>query len=117
MVAARPPLRFPHDRPLPEQDRSYCLARCEGFRVDAPEGRLGVVSELRFGRRLEIPDLIGVRAGHIRSRLMLIPVDAVEAIDAAAGVLHVSAAPSSSRWSRLADGVRRRRHSLPARAA
>ena len=33
--------------------RDYWLHRCEGFRVDSPRGRLGIVEELRFRSNAE----------------------------------------------------------------
>jgi len=51
-------LEFP--RPL-SWDHDYWLCRCEGFRVDAPTGSLGLVEAVRFGARLDRPDELLVR--------------------------------------------------------
>jgi hypothetical protein len=53
-------LEFP--RPL-SWDHDYWLCRCEGFRVDAPTGHLGLVEAVRFGARLDRPDELLVRGG------------------------------------------------------
>jgi hypothetical protein len=37
-------------------NHDYWLCRCEGFRVDAPTGSLGLVEAVRFGARLDRPD-------------------------------------------------------------
>lgn len=47
-------------------DHDYWLGRCEGFRVDAPSGRLGLVEAVRFGARLDRPDELLVRGGVLR---------------------------------------------------
>jgi hypothetical protein len=52
----------------------YWLCRCERFRVDTPEGRLGIVEGLRFGSRLDRPDALAVRAGLFARRLVFVPV-------------------------------------------
>ena len=70
-------LEFP--RP-PSLGRDYWLARCEGYRVDAPEGRVGRVEEVRFGARHDSPDSIGVRVGLFRQRLLIVPVQEVDEI-------------------------------------
>jgi hypothetical protein len=60
----------------PTFDLDYRLCRCEGFRVESPRGREGVVEEVHFGSRIDRPDAIVVRSGLLRRRL-LIPVDEV----------------------------------------
>jgi hypothetical protein len=68
--------RFTSDRP----DREYWLRRCEGVRVETPSGRLGIVESLRFGRLHDRPDELVVRTGLLRSRLVAVDVDDVEAV-------------------------------------
>jgi hypothetical protein len=65
----------------------YWLCRCEGFEVDAPDGRVGVVEGLRFLSRLDRPDELEVRGGRFGRDLTLIPTDLVDTVDAAAGRL------------------------------
>jgi hypothetical protein len=64
-------------RPRPSgaaRDVDYWLRRCDGFRVDSPEGRVGVVTEVRYASRCDRPDVIAVRAGLLGRRLLLVPV-------------------------------------------
>jgi hypothetical protein len=57
----------------------YWLHRCEGFRVEAPEGEMGTVRGLRFEGSLE-PELLEVRSGLFGRRVRLIPVERIEEI-------------------------------------
>src|SRR5881296_3594203 len=59
--------------------RDYWLRRCEGFRVEAPSGRIGHVRGIRFGRTAE-PEVLEVRAGLLGRRTLLIPVAEVSEI-------------------------------------
>jgi hypothetical protein len=61
-------------------DSDYWLSRCEGFRVDAPAGRLGFVEEVRFVTRLDRPDLLVVRGGLAGRRVLLVPVTQVKEV-------------------------------------
>jgi hypothetical protein len=64
-------------RPRPRgaaSDVGYGLRRCDGFRVDSPEGRVGVVEEVRYASRCDRPDAIAVRAGLLGRLLLLVPV-------------------------------------------
>jgi hypothetical protein len=69
--------QFPRAR---SWDADYWLCRCEGFSVDGPAGRLGVVEEVRFGSRLDRPDTIVVRGGLLGSRILLVPVSDVREV-------------------------------------
>jgi hypothetical protein len=57
----------------------YWLCRCEGFRVEAAGRRLGTVRGLRYGARVDLPDLLEMRTmlGHRQ----LLRVEEVERID------------------------------------
>src|ERR671931_1216907 len=70
-------LEFP--RPL-AWDRDYWLCRCEGFRVDSPTGRLGLVEAVRFGSRLDRPDELLIRGGILGTRLLVVSVSDVQAV-------------------------------------
>jgi len=61
-------------------DQDYWLCRCEGFRVDAPTGRLGLVEAVRFGSRLDRPDELLVRGGVLRNRRLVVPVSDVQEV-------------------------------------
>ena len=58
-------------------DLDYWLHRSEGFRVDSPDGRVGFVSELRFGTSMARPDALAVRAGLFGRLLLIVPVEQV----------------------------------------
>jgi hypothetical protein len=58
----------------------YWLRRCEGFRVDAPQGRVGFVEEVRYASRLDRPDVIAVRVGLLARLLLIVPVGEVAEI-------------------------------------
>ena len=60
--------------------RSRLLARCEGFDVDAPGGPVGFVEGLRFGSRIDCPDVLEVRGGRFGRQLLLVPIDEVDEI-------------------------------------
>jgi len=83
-VASAP---LPHTRAAPpdpdraaSEDRSYSLARCEGFEVESPTGVIGVVEGLRFASRIDRPDLLEVRGGRFGRQLLLIPSEQVEEV-------------------------------------
>ena len=56
--------------------RDYWLAHCEGFRVDSPDGRLGVV-ELALADEHGEPAGLVVRAGIFGKRLVNVPRECV----------------------------------------
>jgi hypothetical protein len=58
----------------------YWLRRCEGFRVDAPQGRVGFVEEVRYASRYDRPDVIAVRVGLLGRLLVIVPVGEVAEI-------------------------------------
>jgi len=58
----------------------YTLCRCEGFEVDSPTRRVGVVDGLRYHSRIDRPDVLAVRAGPFGRQLLLIPVEEVDQI-------------------------------------
>jgi hypothetical protein len=70
----RPSLRLVHRAPVAHRrtpfDRDYWLEHCDGFRVDAPQGRLGFVEKVIEG---EDGPLLKVRAGRLGHRILLVP--------------------------------------------
>jgi hypothetical protein len=69
--------------PRPTQDeveRAVSLRRCEGFAVDSPSGRIGVVEGVRFGSSVDRPDVLEVKVGRVRQRLIVVGVDQIERI-------------------------------------
>jgi hypothetical protein len=61
-------------------DRSYWLGRCEGFRVESSDGRVGVVAEVLFSSRIDRPDALVLRAGLFGRRTLVVPVDEIAEI-------------------------------------
>jgi hypothetical protein len=61
-------------------DRALALRQCEGFEVDSPSGRIGLVEGLRYHSGIDQPDELEVRAGWLGRRLLVIPVHDVEEI-------------------------------------
>lgn len=78
-------------------ERGFALCRCEGFRVDSPTGRVGVVEGLRYQSRIDQPDALEVRAGWLGRKLLLIPVDDVDQIFVDEGRLVVRMQPALRR--------------------
>jgi hypothetical protein len=93
----------------PTFDLDYRLCRCQGFRVDSPRGREGVVQEVRFGSRIDRPDALAVGT-RLLGRLLLIPVDDVEEVVLSEERVVLTRAPEGREadlmhqlWSRLGD--------------
>jgi hypothetical protein len=54
-------------------ETAYWLAHCEGYRVDADEGRIGFVEEVRLGPDHPTDTVLAVRTGRLGRRIMLVP--------------------------------------------
>jgi hypothetical protein len=63
--------------PTDTDPRTYWLSRSEGFRVDTPEGRYGLVEAVMFRMRPDDPDALVVRTGMLGRRLVLVPIEEV----------------------------------------
>ncbi|MGB2952028.1 MAG: PRC-barrel domain-containing protein [Gaiellaceae bacterium] len=74
MAADQQPLQFP--RP-PSLGHDYRLARCEGYRVEGSDGRVGTVADVLFRARHDRPDALVVRVGLFRTRFVVVPVEDV----------------------------------------
>ena len=61
-------------RTSPPLDQGYWLGHCEGFRVDGPEGRLGIVEHVVYRSRADRPDVVAVTSGLWRARTAEVPV-------------------------------------------
>lgn len=60
-------------------ETDYWLRHCDGFRVDGPDGRIGVVDHVELGFGADVPDVVAVASGLFRIRLTRIPLsDVVE---------------------------------------
>jgi hypothetical protein len=44
-------------------DENYWLGHCEGFQVDGPGGRVGIVEHVVYGSRVDRPDVVAVSWG------------------------------------------------------
>lgn len=61
-------------------DEDYWLCRCDGFRVEAEERRLGVVAELHYRSRHDRPDELVVYGGVFGSRVLVVPMADVDCV-------------------------------------
>jgi len=105
------------DKPATTFDqRSYWLSRCEGFRVDSPEGRFGLVEAVMFRVRPDEPDALIVRAGVLARRLVLVPIDEVAEVVARRERIVLSRVPDESGADFLTE-VRARLRRLAAEGA
>jgi hypothetical protein len=93
-------------------ERSYSLARCEGYAVDSPAGPVGYVEGLRFLSRIDQPDLLEVRGGRFGRQLLLIPIELVDEVQVTEERVLVHSAPDESGdlVSELVDRFRRALH-------
>ena len=57
--------------------RYYWLGQSEGFRVDSPEGRFGLVEAVMFRTRPDEPDALIVRVGVLGRKLIIVPIEDV----------------------------------------
>ncbi len=96
--------------------RFYWLCRCEGFRVDSPEGRFGLVEAVMFRKRPDEPDALIVRAGVLGRRLVLVPIDDVEDVLPRRERVVLSRVPGASGHDLLSE-VRSRLRRLAAESA
>lgn len=105
MAADQQPLQFPR---TPSLGRDYLLARCEGYRVEAGDRRVGTVADVLFRARHDRPDAIVVRTRVLRSRFAVVPVEDVEEIVPRERRLRLGPSPAlpapgflADLWSRL----------------
>jgi hypothetical protein len=70
---------------------AYDLRRTTGYIVADSRGRLvGKVECPMYGTRPDEPDALSVRNGFFARRRRLVPVDAIQEIDGASGVIGLS---------------------------
>jgi hypothetical protein len=106
------------DRPLPAQPINagrrggdYWLGHCEGFRVQSPEGEVGVVESVVYAADAGRPAYLAVTGGRLLLRTALVPCAEVVSIDARQTRLDVLARPARpSLRTTVADGARRMSH-------
>jgi hypothetical protein len=58
-------------------EAEYWLRRCDGFRVDGPDGRIGVVDHVEQDLEADVPDVVAVASGLWRIRRISIPLTEV----------------------------------------
>jgi hypothetical protein len=63
-----------------ENDQTYWLRHCEGFRVETRDGRLGFVEEIREGKGPEGRETLAIRVGALGRRLLLVSATEVDVI-------------------------------------
>ena len=66
---------------MTQADDSHWLRYCHGFRVETPDGRLGIVEDVLYGEDLQRPMALAVRGGLFGQRVELVPVEKVDAIE------------------------------------
>jgi hypothetical protein len=79
----------------PERTGGDWIARCQGFGVVSPEGRIGTVEEIRYGpsRRWDSPTELAIQAGRRGKRRLIVPVGDVAAVDPHDRVVTLHASP------------------------
>ena len=60
--------------PLPE-DTEYWVRHCEGFRVDSPRRRLGVVERVAAEDAMDGAEVVAVRTRGLRSRTLTVALE------------------------------------------
>ncbi len=58
-------------------EAEYWLHHCDGFRVDGPDGRIGVVDHVEQDLEADAPDVVAVASGLWRIRRIRIPLTEV----------------------------------------
>jgi len=89
-------------------DEDYWLGHCEGFRVDGPSGRLGVVDHVVYRSRLDRPDALAVCSGTWKLHTDQVRVDDVVEVSPGEQRLVLRTAPAErlSVWSRAQRAYR-----------
>jgi hypothetical protein len=87
--------------------KRYWLGHCEGFRADAPGGRLGLVEAVLHRREDRSADALIVRAGLLGRQLVVVPATSVEAVDPRRQRVELASSPEVGRTSFLDDLIRR----------
>ena len=94
----------------------YWLGHCEGFKVQSPEGDVGVVESVVYAADAGRPAYLAVTGGRLRLRTALVPCGEVVSIDARQTRLDVQARPARrSLRTTVAGGARRASHHPAAR--
>jgi hypothetical protein len=76
------------------EDRRYWLSHCEGFQVDSPEGRVGVVESVVYATSDRRPAYLAVVSGRLLLRTTLVPCGEVVSIQPREARLNLRSRPS-----------------------
>jgi hypothetical protein len=85
----------------------YWLGHCEGFRVDAPGGRLGLVEAVLHRREDRSADALIVRAGLLGRQLLVVPATSVDAVEPRRERVRLTSSPEVGRYDFVEDLIRR----------
>ena len=71
------------------------VARCQGFGVVSPDGRIGTVEEVRYGpsRRWDSPTELAIQAGRRGKLRLIVPVEDIAAVVPDDRVVVLSSSP------------------------
>ncbi len=106
LTADRPPSAQPITAARGRGD--YWLGHCEGFKVQSPDGEVGVVESVVYAADAMRPAYLAVTGGRWLLRTALVPCGDVVSIDARQTRLDVQARPARrSRRATVAVGARR----------
>jgi hypothetical protein len=113
------------DHPPPAQTTTaargggeYWLGHCEGFKVQSPEGDVGIVESVVYATDAARPAYLAVTGGRLLLHTALVPCTEVISIDARQTRLGVQARPArQSLGTTMANGARWMSHRPPARRA
>jgi hypothetical protein len=86
---------------------SYWLGHCEGFRVDAPGGRLGLVEAVLHRRDDRRADALVVRGGLLGRHLLVVPASSVDEIEPRRQRVRLIASPEVGHDGFVEDLIRR----------
>jgi hypothetical protein len=103
------------DHPLPalpinagRKGGDYWLDHCEGFEVQSPEGKVGVVESVVYAADAARPAYLAVTGGRLLLRTAFVPCGDVVSIDARQTRLEVQARPTRpSLRTTVAESARR----------
>src|SRR5256885_16733898 len=106
------------DHPPPAQPTSaargggeYWLGHCEGFKVQSPQGEVGIVESVVYATDAAQPAYLTVTGGRVVAHTALGPCAGGVSIDARQARLDVQAKPArQSVPTAVADGARRGAH-------
>ncbi|MFL5830951.1 MAG: hypothetical protein ACJ76X_13635 [Solirubrobacteraceae bacterium] len=94
----------------------YWLGHCEGFKVQSPEGEVGIVESVVYAADAAQPAYLTVTGGRLLLHTARVPCGEVVSIDARQTRLNVQARPARrSLRGTMADRVRRASHRPGAR--